>query len=259
MGGWTNSVERHWLDVKRCARNPLALSSPSSSWLCCGAISASLRAPSRGYSRDGSGGLVLIPFRLSPFDLQSSSPDRGCFVFTDRSRKQNTLPLSQITMSETCHRSGQKVYAADNPVRIGGLVFHPGHFTCKATGTKLTLKNCVIGTDPENGEKDVYLRGKEPWHKPHQVMGVNDDRVANVPDSAMRTTDRKFNIAGQGETRGGADDEHHGSSYGAGAVAMETALNAPKKPTTVDNINKREIRHNGTETYTGATEAEPAE
>ena len=34
-------------------------------------------------------------------------------------------------MTEVCHRSGQKVYAADRPVRIGGMVFHPGHFTCK--------------------------------------------------------------------------------------------------------------------------------
>jgi len=24
-----------------------------------------------------------------------------------------------------------KVYAADNPVRIGGMVFHPSHFTCE--------------------------------------------------------------------------------------------------------------------------------
>eukprot|EP00035_Acanthoeca_spectabilis_P005601 m.115513 g.115513 ORF g.115513 m.115513 type:complete len:259 (+) comp13094_c0_seq6:72-848(+) len=258
MGGWTNSVERHWLDVKRCARNPLALSSPSSSWLCCGAISASLRAPSRGYSRDGSGGLVLIPFRLSPFDLQSSSPDRGCFVFTDRSRKQNTLPLSQITMSETCHRSGQKVYAADNPVRIGGLVFHPGHFTCKATGTKLTLKNCVIGTDPETNEKDVYLRGKEPWLKPNQVSDVITDRVKNVPDPSMRTTDRKFNIAGKGDTRG-VDEDHAGSNYGAGALGVTTAMNAPKAPTTVNNINLKEKRHNGVDTYTGATESAEGE
>jgi hypothetical protein len=50
-----------------------------------------------------------------------------------------------------------------------GLVYSPRHFTCKATGTKITLKTCVICTDPETGEKDVYLRGKEPIFKPTQV------------------------------------------------------------------------------------------
>mmetsp|Transcript_136907 Transcript_136907/g.193642 ORF Transcript_136907/g.193642 Transcript_136907/m.193642 type:complete len:162 (+) Transcript_136907:76-561(+) len=161
-------------------------------------------------------------------------------------------------MSETCHRSGQKVFAADNPVRIGGLVFHPGHFTCKATGTKLTLKNCVIGTDPESGEKDVYLRGKEPWLKPNQVTDVITERVSKVPDPAMRTTDRKFNIAGTGGTRGSAD-EHAGSSYGADAVGVQTAVGAPKPPTTVNNINLQEKRHNGTDNYTGATSPEEGE
>jgi hypothetical protein len=86
-------------------------------------------------------------------------------------------------------------------------------------------------------------------------MDVVASRVAAVPDSSMRTTDRKFNIAGQGATRGTAGDEHSGSSYGAGAVGVETATNAPKAPTSVQNVNMTEKRHNGVDGYTGATEA----
>jgi hypothetical protein len=59
------------------------------------------------------------------------------------------------------------VYAADNPIRIGGLVFMPTHFTCKATGVKLTLKSCTIFG--EGAEKDVYVKGKQPVVKPTAV------------------------------------------------------------------------------------------
>jgi len=147
-------------------------------------------------------------------------------------------------MSETCHRSGKKVFAADGPVRIGGMVFDPRHFTCKATGVKLTLKSAVIGTDVETNEKDVYLRGKEPVLRPNQVMDVVSERVSNVPDANMRTSDRMFNVAGKGQLRGtgGADA---GSNYGDGAVAIKTQTSAPKPPTTVDNINQMEKMHNG--------------
>lgn len=154
-------------------------------------------------------------------------------------------------MSEVCHRSGQKVYAADNPVRIGGMVFNPKSFTCKATGVKLTLKTAVIGTDPETNDKDVYLRGKEPHLRPNQVVDVITARVAEVPDANMRSTDRMFNVAGKGANRGFAADSDQGSSYGDGAVGVKTQQNAPKPSTTVDNINQMEKMHNGP-SYTNA-------
>ena len=168
-------------------------------------------------------------------------------------------------MAEVCHRSGQKVYAADNPVRIGGMVFNPKTFTCKATGVKLTLKTAKIATDPATGEKDVYLNGKQPWIKPNQVTDVITERVAAVPDSNMRTTDRKFNVAGKAAARG-ATDADLGSGYGVGAVSVENQTTVTKPPTTVNNINLTEKLHNGTGessglktgTYTGAT-GEPAE
>jgi hypothetical protein len=43
-----------------------------------------------------------------------------------------------------------------------------------------------------------------------------------------------------------------GSSYGAGAVAVASALAAPKAPTTVNQVNKMEVLHQGVEKYTGA-------
>jgi hypothetical protein len=89
-------------------------------------------------------------------------------------------------------------------------------------------------------------------------MDVIAERVAAVPDSSMRTTDRKFNIAGQGATRGTSGDEHSGSNYGAGAVGVVTATSAPKAPSNVQNVNLQEVRHNGSDLFTGATDA-PAE
>ena len=150
-------------------------------------------------------------------------------------------------MSEICHRSGTKVYAADNPVRIGGMVFNPRFFTCKETGVKVTRKTCTISTDPATGEKDVYMRGKEPWLHNHQnqVSDVIADRVGAVPDSNMRTTDRKFNVAGKAADRG-CTDADLGSGYGATAVAVVNQTTVTKPSTTVNNINLTEKLHNGT-------------
>lgn len=67
----------------------------------------------------------------------------------------------------------------------------------------------------------------------------------------MRTTDRKFNVAGKGASRG-CTDADAGSNYGAGAVVVDTQISAPKVPTTVDNINQQEKLHNGVEKYTAA-------
>jgi len=127
------------------------------------------------------------------------------------------------------------------------MVFHPGHFTCKATGVKVSLKTCTIGTDPANGEKDIYLRGKEPWLHNHanQVPDVIETRVGAVPDSNMRTTDRKFNVAGKHEHRG-ATDADLGSNYGHGSVAVVNQTTVTKPSTTIDNINLMEKLHNGT-------------
>lgn len=138
------------------------------------------------------------------------------------------------------------MYAADNAVQFCGLTFLPQHFTCAATGVKLTHKTA---RKSPNGE--VYLAGKEPELKPNQVVDVIAERVAAVPDSNMRTTDRKFNVAGKGASRG-CTDADAGSNYGAGAVVVDTQISAPKVPTTVDNINQQEKLHNGVEKYTAA-------
>ena len=42
------------------------------------------------------------------------------------------------------------------------------------------------------------------------------------------------------------------SAYGNGAIAVDTALNAPKVPTTVNQVNNMEVRHQGVEKYSSA-------
>ena len=43
----------------------------------------------------------------------------------------------------------------------------------------------------------------------------------------------------------------HGNEV-SGAIAVDTALNAPKVPTTVNQVNKMEVRHQGVEKYSSA-------
>lgn len=135
------------------------------------------------------------------------------------------------------------MYPGDNPIQLAGLTFMPQYFTCALTGVKLTLKTVTV----HDGE--VYLKGKEPNLKPTQVGNVIDERVARVPDSNMRTSDRMFNVAGKATARG-CTDADAGSSYGAGAVVVDTQIAAPKVPTTVNNINLQEKLHNGVVKYT---------
>ena len=42
-----------------------------------------------------------------------------------------------------------------------------------------------------------------------------------------------------------------GSTYGQGAVLVETAKSAPKPPTSVNQANKMEVMHQGVAKYTG--------
>jgi hypothetical protein len=168
-------------------------------------------------------------------------------------------------MADNCRRSGIKIYAGDNPIRVAGMMFHPQNFTCASTGTQLTLRNYTLASNPADGKKDVFLRGKEPILKPKQVIDVNTKRVTRVPDARMKTGDGKFNIAGKGKQRGIKDSTAQGSAYGLGAVEVLTQTSVTKPPTTVNNINLMEKLHNGTGEsaglakgkYTGAGAIEP--
>jgi len=117
------------------------------------------------------------------------------------------------------------------------------------------------------------------------VADVNTERVAAVPDSNMRTESRMFNIAGKAAERG-TKGEDQGSAYGTGAVVVDTQINSPdsnmrtndrkfkiadvegsnygidgqvldtqthiaRPPTSVNNVNMQEKRHNGVELHTG--------
>jgi len=183
-----------------------------------------------------------------------------------------------------CAASGKKIYQADKYVNYQGEYYHKAEFKCAATGVPLTLKTVT------KFEGKIYLRGKEPDAKHHQVPDVVDDRVKSVPDSNMRTNDRAFQIAGNQAARGASSaadakatvdinavgiqtavnnpdpnmrtgdrkfaiaDGAGASQYGAGALQHETVKTTPKKPTTVQNVNMMEKMHNGTNKYTGVEE-----
>ena len=68
-------------------------------------------------------------------------------------------------MAEKCYRTGKPVYAADNPVRIGGMVFHPSHFTCEYPVT--------VRLNPPGQDVLLALLGRVPQRsspaRPHFV------------------------------------------------------------------------------------------
>ena len=183
-------------------------------------------------------------------------------------------------MSDICTRCKKAIYAAERPVKIGGMSFHPVHFTCASTGLVLTLrtatvvevdgvKDVYVGNSEAKSSMSAYSHGKQPEAKPTETMDVKDSRVAAVPDSNMRTTDRKFNVAGKAAERG-CTDADLGSGYGVQAVAVDNQTQVTKPPTTVNNINLMEKAHNGLGgnnvssgldrgKYTGATGEAPAE
>lgn len=125
------------------------------------------------------------------------------------------------------YRTGESIYPADKAVEcFKGAWYLPKNMTCFATGVKVTTKSLVIATN-EEGKEEIYLRGKEPVLKPTATPDVIDSRVAAVPDSNMRTSDRNFSIEGNQAARGTQEASPSKSSYGAGAVSVETAAHAP--------------------------------
>ena len=127
------------------------------------------------------------------------------------------------------YRTGESIYPADKAIEaFAGAWFLPKNYTCKATGVKLTSAKLIIANDPENeGKKEIYLKGKEPVIKPTATPDMIDSRVAAVPDSNMRTSDRAFQIEGNQGAKGSATASPSKSHYGAGAVGVETAIHAP--------------------------------
>lgn len=121
-----------------------------------------------------------------------------------------------------CHRSGSVILPLDPQIEFCGLHFHKQKFTCKATGTKLTLKTANKHVDGE-----VYLKGKEPFVEAYQGKDVIDERVIVVPDSNMRTTDRTLNYQSKQAERGYAPEKDAGSALGPNSVTGMTVANVP--------------------------------
>ena len=138
------------------------------------------------------------------------------------------------------------MYANDKFVDTNGHTILLKNWKCAGTGASLTVSTARY----QDGQ--YYHKNHVPDVRPDQGTDAIAARVAAVPDSNMRTTDRKFNVAGKAGSRGATGDQDQGSSYGAGAVVVETQVAAPKPPTTVNNINQVEKLHNGTDKYTAA-------
>lgn len=90
---------------------------------------------------------------------------------------------------------------------------------------KLTLKTL------NSREGKVFCPTHKPYDAPNQVIDSTTASAMAAPDSTM--TKREF----------AKSDANH--SYGAGAVVVQTATSAPKPPTTVNNINRMEVLHQG--------------
>jgi hypothetical protein len=245
--------------------------------------------------------LLLLLACLAQLSPRSVSYSQCSFV-SSLSRYPPTPPFCS---TQICHRTGKKLYPADKKFEVKNLRetwhFSSAGFTCKATGARLTMKTFVVF------DGEVYLRGKEPIAKPTQVKDVNDDRVAAVPDSTMRTGDRMFNVAGKQAHRGTKGDDlgsnygveavgvvtqttvpdpamrtgdrkfviagqattgrgHtdgttlQGSAYGLDGQVMDTQLNVVQPASKgLANVARHEVRHNGTDLYSGSKPAEAAE
>jgi hypothetical protein len=57
---------------------------------------------------------------------------------------------------------------------------------------------------------------------------------------------------GMGSTRGSRGDKHDAPSFGQDSVHLQTMKNIPKPASNVNNVNKLEVMHNGTDRHTGA-------
>jgi hypothetical protein len=84
----------------------------------------------------------------------------------------------------------------------------------------------------------VYCPTHKPYDAPNQVIDTTMSTQMGVPESA------------HGKLEYQKSDSNH--QYGHGAVVVETATNAPKPPTNVDNINKIEVRHQGVNKFTSS-------
>ena len=131
-----------------------------------------------------------------------------------------------------CDVCQKKIFAAEKPIQVPGFTCHDACFKCKSCNIKLTLHTYT------SFEKNVYCKAHVPKPEPNQTIDVTMATAMAAPDSNHNT------VAFQKSTGD--------SSYGSGAVGVESAINAPKKPEVVGNINRMEVRHQGTDKFESA-------
>eukprot|EP00054_Salpingoeca_dolichothecata_P008451 m.48080 g.48080 ORF g.48080 m.48080 type:complete len:282 (+) comp17741_c0_seq1:552-1397(+) len=136
------------------------------------------------------------------------------------------LLLLTSRMADKCARCGKSVYAADNPMRVAGVVFHGACFKCKECGSKLTLKTVC----PFEGE--IYCKNHLPKEDCNQVIDSTMASQMNAPNCAHNSIDFVR-----------SDPNHHA---GIDTPEIQTALNAPKPPSSVNNVDKTEVMHQST-------------
>lgn len=137
-------------------------------------------------------------------------------------------------MSETCSACQKAIFAAENPTRVPGGVYHSACFKCAACGSKLILSTFTT----KDGA--VYCKNHVPKDVCDQGADVRTTAAMNAPKSNMGA--RTISERGGGQ----------GSNYGTGAVAVESAAKAPKPPTTVNQVNKMEVMHQGVEKFSSS-------
>eukprot|EP00041_Stephanoeca_diplocostata_P004618 m.47812 g.47812 ORF g.47812 m.47812 type:complete len:745 (+) comp15243_c0_seq3:488-2722(+) len=129
-----------------------------------------------------------VPACKSPATLNGGIRNQGGAKNADKSRTDNrcrdigTLGgkgTSRSTLYRVCHRCGKHVHAAENPVLIDGLVFHVKHFTCAATGQRLTLGSAVVVTFPSTSSLPPYIRAPAPDVRRGNVAGLTKDGRSN--------------------------------------------------------------------------------
>ena len=97
-------------------------------------------------------------------------------------------------------------------------MFLPQHFTCAATGTKLTVRSAVVA------DGEVYLKGKEPKYVSQSADSVDAERHRKAKDLATDVGIVNVQVRGAEETvgKGASTADTRDMAHAAKASALAT-------------------------------------
>jgi len=163
-------------------------------------------------------------------------------------------------MSDNCTRCSGAIFAAEKPVRVPGCIFHDACFKCKK----------LSATPPSDLNKAMFAAPSWPWRPNSLLKAMSTASTTSQEMSLTRPStlscrtplvsscwcdfgSRNIPAAPDANQQTlGIQLSEANHQYGAGAVAVEGAKNAPKAPTTVGNVNNMEVRHQGTAKFTSS-------